>query len=325
SRLDEGLFAWDGEWYLSLAERWYGGSPRDAVRFFPLFPGLGRVGGWLLLGEHGLALVLIASAGAFVAALLIQALADDLQLGAEASSVSPWILALFPGAFVLSMSYAEGLWLPLVIGALLAMRRQRWWWVAALGLLGALTRPLGVLLAIVFVIEAFRGWRSIGSAERMARLAAAVAPIVGLLVFLAYCATLPGGWREPLRVQSELRGGFVEPFTRTVRAVADLFSGGDAFADGLHAFTAVALVALVIASWRLLPVSLAAYTTVAAYLTLAAENLNSLERYTLNIVPVVLVAAALVAKLRAERLALVSLAGASACLATLAFVGAYVP
>jgi len=324
-RLDRGLYAWDGDWYRAIAELGYGGADRRAVRFFPLFPLLGRIAGWPLLDHPGIALVLIAGGSSLLAGYLIQPLARELGLRSEVEQLAPWILALFPGAFVLSMAYAEGLWLLLATGTLLALRRRQWWWVAGLGAAAALTRPLGVLLVVAVGVEALSGFGAAARDERLRRTAAVAGPLVGFAAYLAYCATLPGGWRAPFTVQDELRGGFAEPVTRTLSAIRDLVSGGSTFTDGLHAISAVALIVLVVACWWLLPRSFAAYATTAALVTLAAENLNSLERYVLNIVPLVLVASVLVVRTRTSRAALLLLATASVGLTTLAFVGSYVP
>src|SRR5690349_6807737 len=42
SALTEGLIAWDGTWYRDIAVHGYGGLPDEALRFFPLFPMLGK-------------------------------------------------------------------------------------------------------------------------------------------------------------------------------------------------------------------------------------------------------------------------------------------
>ena len=41
-RLHQGLLAWDGDWYLRIADRGYAALPEESLRFFPLYPMLGR-------------------------------------------------------------------------------------------------------------------------------------------------------------------------------------------------------------------------------------------------------------------------------------------
>ena len=65
----DGLFAWDGAWYADIASHGYGALSRDALRFFPGFPLLGRLVG-IVAGDR-VALVVIANVAALVAAMLL--------------------------------------------------------------------------------------------------------------------------------------------------------------------------------------------------------------------------------------------------------------
>jgi hypothetical protein len=58
---------------------------------------------------------------------------------------------------------------------------------------------------------------------------------------------------------------------------------------------------------------------------LSADNLNSLERYGLNAVPLILVAAVVVRRLRIAQAVVVVSAGLFVAMCTLAFLGRYVP
>ncbi|MCB1258812.1 MAG: hypothetical protein KDB33_00190, partial [Acidimicrobiales bacterium] len=42
-QLDEGLLTWDGTWYRDIAAGGYDAVPLEGIRFFPLYPLLGRV------------------------------------------------------------------------------------------------------------------------------------------------------------------------------------------------------------------------------------------------------------------------------------------
>jgi hypothetical protein len=297
------------------------------VRFFPLFPLLGRIGGWILGGATGAALVIIANVAALAALVLVRRLAErelGRRFGADVSRDTMWWLALWPAAFVLVFAYAEALYLVAALAALLALRSRRWVAAAVGGALAALTRPVGLLLALAAAVEAVRGWSGASSRERVARVAAVLAPLAGFASFLVYAAWLPTGWRGPLRQQQDLRGGTVEPITRTIRAFHDLFRSGH-LTDGLHAPFAVALIVLVVLAFRWLPASLALYSAAVVGVALAAGNLNSLERYGLNAVPLVLVVAVAARKVKVEQPALLVSAGMFVALTVLAWVGAYVP
>ena len=63
-QLHQGLFAWDGAFYREIASQGYDALPDQALRFFPLYPLSGRGLGFLLGGNEGIALLLIANVAA---------------------------------------------------------------------------------------------------------------------------------------------------------------------------------------------------------------------------------------------------------------------
>ena len=77
---------------------------------------------------------------------------------------------------------------------------------ALAGYLAGLTRPFGVVLAVPAAIEACSGWRRARGRDRVARLAAVVAPVAGLATFLLWVGSF-----EPVRQQGELRGEWLDP------------------------------------------------------------------------------------------------------------------
>ena len=158
----------------------------------------------------------------------------------------------------------------------------------------------------------------------MWRAVAAAAPVAGFAAFIAYAATLPAGWTAPLRVQSQLRGGVAEPVTRLLRSLGDVLTPSR-FVDGLHAPFALAMVVLVVVTWRKLPASFALFSTAVLVVSLGAGNLNSIERYGLNAVPLALATAFVIRRYRLELVATALAAGVFTAVATLAFLGSYVP
>src|SRR5437588_7562078 len=66
-----GLMSWDADWYRRIADHGYGGVPRAGLRFFPLYPVLGRWVSFLLGGHTDWALLLIANALALVLGALV--------------------------------------------------------------------------------------------------------------------------------------------------------------------------------------------------------------------------------------------------------------
>ena len=321
-QLRQGLFMWDGSWYRDLAMFGYHSAPREALRFFPLFPWFGRIIGALPLLPTSWAVVGIANAGALVAGVLIHRL-TWLETGdARTAQRAVWMLALFPGAFTMVFAYAEGLFLALALGVFVALRRGRFGLAAALGLLAALCRPTGVLLVFPAAIELGRSWKT--RRARVAGLAAVLAPVVGGALVLLHSRLVGKAWDDPVKAQREVRHSTVFPIVRLARALGDLFGPGRS-GDGLHAFAAVGLVVALVLCARWLPASSTAYVGAAALLFLSADNLNSLERYTLNAVPVVIVAAILGRRRWVEWSMFAVMGGAFIGLTTASLLGAYVP
>jgi hypothetical protein len=325
--LDDHLLAWDAAWYEGIAEHGYGGLPAEAVRFFPLFPLLGRGLGWVLLGNTGLAILVIANTAALVAGMLAYRLALEETGDRGLAQRAAWFLALFPGAFVLAWGYAEGLLLVAILGTFLALRRSAWGVVAALAFSAALVRPLGVLLVLPIAWEAWQAWRNDRTPswrDRWRPAAAAFAAPAGLVSFLAWSAWAGHGFTAPMTEQSPYRGAVTDPLSRLVDAAGD-FVGASRLGDLVHPPMAVFAIALTVVVIRRLPARFALYTVPALLLALSAESFNSLERYGLNAVPLVLALAMLTRSPWAERSALVVGASGIVALTALAWVGNYVP
>ncbi|MEY2405239.1 MAG: hypothetical protein QOG39_155 [Acidimicrobiaceae bacterium] len=317
----QGLFAWDGVFYRGIAEHGYGGEGTEALRFFPLFPLLGRALGAVIPGGPGLALLLVANGLALLAAALVHRLVRT-EIDAPTARRAALLIGIAPPAFVLSWAYAESLLLVLAAATFLALRRERWWWAAVLGFLAGLCRPTGALLAVGALIEACRDLRRRRPGEIGARLAAVVGPVAGSGAYLWWAGREYGDWKLPLRVQDELRHGVTNPLVRI----------GEAFGDalrldvhGLHLPFVLAMLALLVVAIRVLPLSFAAFAGAVVLIAVSAGNLNSVERYGLNAFPL-LIALAVVAKPPwAERLAVAVCGAGLVALCTLAWLGEYVP
>jgi hypothetical protein len=324
-QLKQGLFLWDGSWYRTLAEHGYSSAPHEAMRFFPGHVWLGRAVGLVLLDHRALGLLVVANVSALVAMVLLHQLALHEGFSADEALFSVALLAVFPSAAALVWGYSEGLFLVGVIGCFLALRRQQWWWAAGAALVAALTRPVGVLLIVPAAVEVVRAMHCRRRFD-VAPLAAVAAPLVGLAVALANSASAGEGWLAPLRVQEPLRGDVAEPVTRLVRAIRDLFDSSQSLADGLHAPFAVAFVVLALVAARKLPASYSLFVATTLAVALAAENLNSLERYALGAFPLVMAAAALTRPVPCWRGPLLSAsAGSLVALTALSWIGSFVP
>jgi hypothetical protein len=323
-RPPSGLVGWDASWYLRIIESGYHHLPWESLRFFPLLPLLAK-GLDPVFGAR-LSLLLVVNAAALGAGILIERLARHETGDRELGSRAAWFLALLPPAFVFVMGYAESLLVFFGLATFLALRRRQWTWATLAGLLAGLCRPLGVLLALPAAIEGLRGWRRAGRRERVARLAAAVAPGVGGISYLVWSWIAYGDPMRPLRLQQEFdrRGGFENPVSRLVDALRQLLDGAD-LGSGLHFPWAIGFLVLLVVCFRRWPASYGAYASAVLLVALSAGNLDSLERYGLSAFPLVLALAGLVRLPWLERSALVLAACGLTTYATLAFLGAYVP
>ena len=317
--VSDGLLAWDGRWYEAIATSGYADAADPALRFFPLWPVLGRAASWIPGIGAGVALVIMANAAALAAGVLMHRLVVSETGDPRLARRAVRLLALAPPSFVLVLAYSEALYLTLALSMFLLARRHRWWVAAAVGYLAGLTRPVGALLAVPAAVMA---WPQ-RSQRRVGALAAVVAPLAGAATFCLWAQGALGDAFAPLDRQRELRGDLVEPVSRLVRG-AWRGAHGDT-GELLHFLAAVVLIALAVVAARRLSRAMALYAVISLALLLAAENLNSLERYALSAFPLVIAAAVVSRHRRLDRWVVGAAGAGMVCLTTLAFHGVYVP
>src|SRR3954452_656455 len=138
----------DAAWYLAIAHHGYEVGGRAA--FFPVFPGLVRLGGELL-GSPLIAGILISSACGLGGLYFLHRLVA-LDFGIERARTVVWLAAWFPGALVISAVYSESLFLLVSVGAIYATRLGRWQVAGVLGAVAAATRSGGVIVAVPLLI-----------------------------------------------------------------------------------------------------------------------------------------------------------------------------
>ncbi len=324
--LAQGLFAFDGAWYRDLAAGGYDAVPHSGLRFFPLYPLLGR---WLSapFGASPRAALLVITAVASFGFLVLLARLVRFETGdADLARRSVWIACVVPPAIVMVLGYSEALLMVLAVAAFWGLRTRRWEAAALSGYLAGLARPLGVLLAVPAAFEAARSWPGAGTGARVRSVVAVVAPVAGLFTYLAWVGNRTGDLFAPVHIQESpsLRGGFSDPFSTLWRAGRALV-GGDEIGTGLHLPWAVLLVVVLIVVARRLPGSYTAYAAAGLAVALSGHNIDSLERYALTAFPLVVGGAVLLRRPVVERAVLVLASAAFVGYATLTFLGAFVP
>jgi hypothetical protein len=210
---------WDTGFYLSVADEGYkyGEERLASVAFFPLLPLLIRAFK-LLTGDSLLAGLLVTNLALLGASILLYRLTEE-QWGEAVAGRAVWYLLIFPVSFFGSAIYSESLFLLGAIGSLYLARRGAWESAAMAGVLTALTRLTGILIAPMLLAE---WWvqRQRRSPEARPSMWAVLAPSVVPLGTLAYMAYLWRTFGDPLAfAHASVAWG------RTARSPLDLMGG----------------------------------------------------------------------------------------------------
>jgi hypothetical protein len=334
ARVHSGLLGWDAGWYETIARSGYGPLGSQSLRFFPAVPLLTHGLAWLPGLDDGSALVLLANAAALAATAMLYVLVRRETGDAGTARRALWILSLLPAAFVLVMGYAESVLLVLAIGCFLALRppvgeapaaRPHFALAGALAFAAALTRPIGVLLALAVAAELVRWWPRLGRGERVAGLGATAAPFVGVLAFLAWSKHVVDDWWAPLRVQLQgsHHGGLSDPVVTLyddAKGVLHHHVG-----TALHVPWVLLALAMLIVCWRRLPAPYTLFAAAVLGVAVSGSNLDSFERYALSAFPLSIAAALVLTEIQLERAVLALLAAGLAGYALLAFLNVSVP
>jgi hypothetical protein len=191
----------DAAWYLAIANHGYEVGGRAA--FFPVFPGLVRVGGELV-GSPLIAGILISS-GCGLAGLYFLHRLVALDFGLERARTVVWLAAWFPGALVISAIYSESLFLLVSVGAIYAARLDRWQLAGMLGAVAAATRSGGVIVIVPLLIIYWYRYRRI----RPDVLWLLVGVPAGLLAYVAYLGLSTGDPTSVFSAQAAWQRSFV--------------------------------------------------------------------------------------------------------------------
>jgi dolichol-phosphate mannosyltransferase len=184
------LVAWDGRWYTMIASRGYyflPGRQSDAA-FFPLYPIALR-----LLHLTGASIawggVVLSNLVLLPALVLLYELVRTWLPEADARRAAIYA-AFFPLGFVFSMLYPESLVLALVSASFVALVRRRYALATIAGALAALGRPEAAFVVLPAALVVRRAWPTLAPRARAYALAAAGAPLAGVLGFALYQAAV---------------------------------------------------------------------------------------------------------------------------------------
>ena len=296
----EVLSAWDGYWYLDIVRDGYPTSvppgvtyfmPEARAAFFPIFPTIVRAVDVMVPGGPATAAIVVNLVLGFGVIALIGALARELW-NVRVATTAMVLVAVFPGSFVLSMTYSEATMMLFAAGTLLALVRQRWLLAALLGVLTTATRPNGVAIvlagcACVWIARRDRAvrWRAIA--------ATAVMPM-GFIAVISYIGSVAGERWVWFRVQREAWDEGLSFGWSTLRFVAEWLVAP--LGSPTRALTAASVIVIVIGlvamrRTRTHP-ALVAYTIGVVALMLSPATVTARPRFVITAFGLLLASAA---------------------------------
>ncbi|MGK4581247.1 hypothetical protein [Kitasatospora sp. HPMI-4] len=323
---------WDAYWYQDIAVHGYAGSkpvpgphgPYQAYAFFPVYPALIKAAWWLLPLPVNYAALLVAWAGALLAAWGVFAVAARLY-GRRTGVIAAVLWGVTPYAVVENMAYSELLFTAFAAWAMYAAVTHRWLWAGTLSTLAGLTRPTGVAVAVAVglgalgALAAHRWRRRDRGAEALAwwrpLLGAAIAPL-GFAGFIAWVGLRKGSWDGYFKVQEawESQFDFGRSTYRVLRSM--LVDAGPVWlTDVVVAGTLAASVLLfVVCLLQRQPLTLLVFSGMMLLLALGdAAYFNSRARFLIPAFALLLPLAAGLARLRTRGAAAAVLGFAALC------------
>ncbi|KJK58728.1 hypothetical protein [Saccharothrix sp. ST-888] len=334
---------WDAYWYQDIAVHGYAGSkpvpgpygPYQAYAFFPVYPMLVKLAWWLLPLPVNYAALLVAWAGAVLAAWGIFAVAARLY-GRRTGVIAAVLWGVTPYAVVENMAYSELVFTAFAAWSMYAAVTHRWLWAGTLSTLAGLTRPTGVAVAAAVGLGALgtlaahwwhyrrsRAGRT-GSAGSMGAagfgwwrpvLGAAIAPL-GFVGFVGWVGVQKGSWDGYFKVQEAWQSQF--DFGRSTYRVlrSMLVNAGPVWlTDTVVAGTLAASVLLfAVCVLQRQPLTLLVFSAMMLLLALGdAAYFNSRARFLLPAFALLLPLAAGLARLRTRGAAAAVLGFAALC------------
>jgi Mannosyltransferase (PIG-V) len=296
----------DALWFLQIAQHGYSTHNASAA-FYPAYPILIRVVGYLCLGHLLLAAYLVSNA-ALVAALVILYRLTEREYDEATARRTVLYLCVFPTAFFLFDTYSEALFLLTAVSAFALARSGRWGWAGLTGIAATLTRSAGVAVVLALVAEAVhqaiaerrgaapvRATRLKPVPRTIVRLGASVLPLAGIGGYLLFWQLRYDDWYTPIRLENSMWGRvFTTPWQTLWRGLTMAWRYGQIGNSGWWTLDFVLVAAgIVLAIWvafRARPIY-AVFTWASILLFLCASwpdrPLASDPRYLVTIFPLI--------------------------------------
>lgn len=298
------LFAWlnfDGEHYLSIAQEGY--QPLTYF-FFPAYPVVTRLMGWLFGGEQISFAVsgLIISNVSFIVALMgLWKLAKE-DFSEKIAKYTVVSLLVFPVSFYFGSFYTESLYLMLTVWSFYLIRRNRWFYGGVLGAGASATRIIGIALVPAYLTEYARIKN-----KKLIKFACILIIFLGLAGYMLYLKLQTG---DPLNFLNTV-GIFGGQRSSTLILLPQVFYRyffkilpnlsfsyfPVVFSAFLEITTAIVFLALSVWAFFRLRFSYAVYLVLGYLIPILSGSFSSLPRYVIVLFPAFILIALWVSKL----------------------------
>jgi hypothetical protein len=285
---------WDSRWFIRAASHGWpshlpmvdGHPAANTTAFFPLFPlsfrWLSEITGISLLTAGAI----VSGLTGMTAMIAVWALVRR-YAGSRGADRATLLLAVFPGAFVFSLVYSEGMTITFIAFGLLALLRRRWLLAGILGLLATATSPVAVAFAVSCAWCAYREIRRNGNWR------AIVAPILaplGIIGYLAWLAWHSGGvtaWTQTERYGWHSYASLWYPIHLVISFLRDPIA--QTLTDHILVVgIVVAVICAIVAIRDRMPVPILLYGLIAAGISVVTAPVGLRPRFILLAFPLVL-------------------------------------
>jgi hypothetical protein len=250
------LKAWDGDWYLAIAENGYDHVPDrfiDAaghrsrttpLAFFPLYPMLIRGLSYVTGGDALAAALVISLIAGCLASVAIFRIGQIVDPRPKTGLLLVALWAGAPMAITLSMAYTEALFTALAAWALLGVLRRQWLMAGLCTALAGLVRPsasvlVGVvgLAALITLFREHRSWR--------AAVCAVLCPL-GMLGWWGYVANETGSLTGWFDIQRAGWFSYIDFGGETLEFFGDILDSGNSLMETVTMLMVIVAVVLAI-------------------------------------------------------------------------------
>ena len=272
----------DANWYTSLAETGYGGTPGDD-HFPPLFPLLIRIMN-PLFGNAFLAGLLISHLATFYAIKLLYDIFSQLGGNLPAKRATLFLL-IYPTSFFLFSAYSESLFLVTALLSFQQMKKRSWAWAGFWIFCAILTRLQGAALIVPMV---YLMWVDRPFLGKPSHWVGPTLPALGGLFYLFLRSRQVADGAIPF-LEPDWHARLTMPWETYWYSVQTLISGNATFIDALNWAVVTVVIILLVVGWRKIPFEYNLYTVFSLLIILIriveTQPLISMSRYSLTLFP----------------------------------------